>query len=563
MKKLLAVLLFSASLFFFIPQAVIQTYAAVDAGSGGAGNSKSSKTVDKALKSTTQGTQKFTSGTPNVTGLQSYLVEVTATTLFLCNFEATGCTGDQTQQAPITMFNKMFVALYTPPATSQLYLADLMNSAGLNIAKPAYAQGLGFAALNPILDTWKVFRNVAYLFYVILFLVIGFAIMFRQKLSGQAAVTAQQALPKIVVSLIAVTFSYAIAGLLIELMYISMYLILNLFPNEFFGVAQDRFSLREVALDSNIFQVGILLLTKAGTMGNAYDSVKAIVDATFSSLNEQTASALGWISGLTFAVIFAIATMFGIFRLFFELLKTYISIIITIVLSPLALMLDALPGRNALSAWLKTLIANLAVFPGVLIILTLAFMLIGNAYNVPSGDGFNVGSSGGFLPPYIPGDGSANAVSVLLGLGVILILPDLATSIKKTLGGSGGIFEQFANNFTSSVEKGWKGDKLVPGVGLSDTRKWLGKQTGGLSGENLSRKGAIAASNLAGRGIGAARATGGLIVKKASGNKLLTHWQTDNFGDIMQEQGRVGRQLGKFTANKLKDPNFADKDKTG
>lgn len=388
--------------------------------------------------------------------------------------------GDPGSQGAFIQVGNLIADLYTPPATVDVYIADLMNSAGLNIAQPAYAQGLGFASLDPILDTWKVFRNVAYLFYVILFLIIGFMIMFRRQISGQAAVTAQQALPQIIVSLIAVTFSYAIAGFLIEVMYLSMYLILGLFSNQTIG--DGDVSLRSLALDKNIFQIGIDLLTKGGAIATGQDVVKDIVEATFAVIGNFGAASIGFIGELTFAVVFALATMFGIFRLFFELLRTYISIIISIVLSPLALMLGALPGNNAFKAWIKTLVANLAVFPGILVILALTFMLIGNTYG-GSNTIFSEGEfTGGFLPPYIPGAGSGNAISVMIGLAVILILPDLAGQIKKSLGGSGGIFEQFANNFTSAMEKGWKGGELVPGLPITNTSIY------GISGRNIVSK---------------------------------------------------------------------------
>ena len=123
---------------------------------------------------------------------------------------------------------RMLGAMYThPPAHTATYVADLVRSSGL--ATPAYAQGLGFASLDPILNLWKIFRNVAYFFFIVILIVLGFMIMFRQKISGQAAVTAQQAIPSVVVSLILVTFSYAIAGFMVDLMYVLMYLIIGLF----------------------------------------------------------------------------------------------------------------------------------------------------------------------------------------------------------------------------------------------------------------------------------------------------------------------------------------------
>ncbi|MEA2056742.1 MAG: hypothetical protein U9O78_03500, partial [Patescibacteria group bacterium] len=118
-------------------------------------------------------------------------------------------------------------SLYQPPASGVRYVADVFESAKL--IPQAQAQGTGFAALNPILETWKTFRNVAYLFFVLIFLVIGFMIMFRHKINGQTVITVQQAIPNIIVSLIFVTFSYAIAGFLIDLMYVLMYLFIGLF----------------------------------------------------------------------------------------------------------------------------------------------------------------------------------------------------------------------------------------------------------------------------------------------------------------------------------------------
>jgi len=49
--------------------------------------------------------------------------------------------------------NSGIVALYNPPASTYTYVADVMKSA--RIIPEAQAQGLGFSALDPILETWK------------------------------------------------------------------------------------------------------------------------------------------------------------------------------------------------------------------------------------------------------------------------------------------------------------------------------------------------------------------------------------------------------------------------
>ena len=124
-------------------------------------------------------------------------------------------------QGVIPAMSEYIAYMYQKPASTQAYIADVFKSA--KIIPPAQAQGIGFGALDPILQTWKTFRNLAYLFFVLIFLVIGFMIMFRHKINGQTVVTIQQAIPNIIVALLFVTFSYAIGGLLIDAMYLVMY----------------------------------------------------------------------------------------------------------------------------------------------------------------------------------------------------------------------------------------------------------------------------------------------------------------------------------------------------
>jgi hypothetical protein len=115
--------------------------------------------------------------------------------------------------------NSLIASLYAaPPASGVMYLADLWHNKFLG--KPAYAQGVGFKGLQPILPLWRGFRNVVYLLSSLIFIIIGIMIILRVKISPQAIVTIQSAIPQIITTLILVTFSYAIAGLAIDLMYL-------------------------------------------------------------------------------------------------------------------------------------------------------------------------------------------------------------------------------------------------------------------------------------------------------------------------------------------------------
>src|SRR5581483_6429401 len=75
-------------------------------------------------------------------------------------------------------------------------------------------------SLSPLFPIWTYVRNLAYLCFVILFIFIGFMIMFRIKIKAQTVATIQNTIPRIIIAIILITFSYAIAGFLIDLMYV-------------------------------------------------------------------------------------------------------------------------------------------------------------------------------------------------------------------------------------------------------------------------------------------------------------------------------------------------------
>lgn len=111
---------------------------------------------------------------------------------------------------------------YNKPVDTQQFIAYYGQKAG--IVKPAYAQGIGFSGLSPILPLWRAFRNVAYGFLIFVLVVIGFMILFRMKIDPRTVISVQNALPRIIITLILITFSYAIVGLLIDVMYLLIFL---------------------------------------------------------------------------------------------------------------------------------------------------------------------------------------------------------------------------------------------------------------------------------------------------------------------------------------------------
>ncbi len=126
----------------------------------------------------------------------------------------------------IGVTTQLMSTLFTPPLHSGDYFRYLADNFGF--VKKTYAQGTGFTSLSPLMGLWSTFRNIVYLGFVVAFVFIGLAIMLRVKIDPRTVMTIENQIPKIIIGLILVTFSFAIAGFLIDLMWVMIYLVFNI-----------------------------------------------------------------------------------------------------------------------------------------------------------------------------------------------------------------------------------------------------------------------------------------------------------------------------------------------
>lgn len=337
-----------------------------------------------------------------------------------------------------------------PPVNTGAYVADLLDNVGMH--NEAYAQGVGFAALSPVLSVWKASRNVAYFFFVIAFIVVGFAIMFRAKISAQTVVNIQMALPQLVITLLLITFSYAIAGFLIDIMYLFIYLMISVLSiNVFKGNTTE---LTKVAFENNV--IGNILGKIIG--GNGFTSVlEAMSSMVQSVLTIDTTYLPGQVAevvagkgiGLIFTLIFSVIMLFNAFKIFFALLSAYIQIILLVITAPLRLLLNVYPGSNAFSSWLKAIAGHLAIFPVVVGMLFLAMAMLGIIESDVSFTDANQGSSiaansnmgqvqaQGFAPPQLNFGGGSAALGII-AIGILLAIPQAVEQTKSAFGAGGG-----------------------------------------------------------------------------------------------------------------------------
>lgn len=385
-----------------------------------------------------------------------------------------------TQKGAIQGTTKLITSLYqTPPASSTDYLAYVKdNLQDKKIVQPAYADsGYGFSSLQPLLKIWKIFRNIAYFVFVLGFILYGFMIMFRIKINPQTAITIQLALPKLIITLLLITFSYAVAGFMIDLFYLIWGIIVNVFISQ--GIKGIKFF--------SGYNWGLLAPFLGGILGGT----KFII-ADLWSLILPIPQALGAAAGIAMAftplaavsiilgLILLIALLYTFIKIWWMLLKSYVNIVINIIFSPVILLGNILPGSKSFGNWLKNILAELSVFIATMVMFTLSayFMFQFQWFN----DNAALTSSGHlWVPPLLQpqsmtnwgiGPNTASSLS-LLGLGILLMTPKIAEMIKnalqiKDLGYGSAISDSF--NFMSNSGVG-KAAKSIAGGAIFEAAK--------------------------------------------------------------------------------------------
>jgi len=287
-------------------------------------------------------------------------------------------------------------SLYQPPASGIQYIAQVKDNF---LGKPAYAQGIGFKGLEPLIPIWRNFRNFTYILASIAFIIIGLLIVLRVKISPQAVISIQNAVPQLVTTLLLITFSYAIAGLLIDLSYVFQAIAVGLiypevFTNastllneifEFFATklfflntkpSLGTFSNPNMSVLLGVLTIPILVTIGLATfIGTIIGLVGALPALFFNPAAIPAAGlATGGVAFVLASLIITIAMLIWIIKFLFGIFKAYAMIIFKIVIAPLEIAIGAFPGSKVgFSTWVLDLVANILVFP-----ISFLFILLSN-----------------------------------------------------------------------------------------------------------------------------------------------------------------------------------------
>jgi hypothetical protein len=219
-------------------------------------------------------------------------------------------------------------------------------------SKTVYASGFADLQESGIQPLWNFMRNLAYLGFVIIMIVIGFMIMFRHKIGGQMIVTVGNTIPRVVVSLVLVTFSFAIMGLILDISGIMMKLTMGILG----GV--------------DIHHIWGLLVGTLGIVGTGL-GIGGIVLGLIGGFLKP----IGFVVLAVAAIVIGFI-VWGAIKLWFALVKSYFSLLVNVVTAPVVLMVGALPGNNAAIANLfKSALRNALVFPVAYAIVNIPYFL--------------------------------------------------------------------------------------------------------------------------------------------------------------------------------------------
>lgn len=257
-------------------------------------------------------------------------------------------------------------------------------------AMSVYAADSGYDELkgSGIVPLWTKALNISYVIFVLVMIVAGFLIMFRHKIGGQAMVTLGTVLSKVIVSLILATFSFAIAGFIIDIGGLLTSAIASIMDKG------------KVTSISNIIDIMATVLGKesggifgwniVGGIIQNFNLTQLFTDAVSQTPLGITSLAVGTIAlalapmtllgagviQILLMIIVLCIIFYGAFKVLWTLYKAYFTLLINVILGPIQITIGAIPGySNAVKNWLYSIIRNVMVFPVIFFILNLPNVL--------------------------------------------------------------------------------------------------------------------------------------------------------------------------------------------
>lgn len=314
------------------------------------------------------------------------------------------------------------------------YIRNLAEK--FHIISEAKAQGFGFENLAPIRSFWTAVRDISYFLLIVAFIVMAFMIMFRVRISPQTVITVQSALPRLIIILILITFSYAIAGFVVDLAYLSLGLVAIL--------GNPLSDLSTLELFSELITTLPIITMFVIPIIAAYAFISQ------QSLSIILAIPLALAAALVTLLLFILLLIVAL-RVVWLMIKTFINVVLLIAAGPILILLGVLPAAGGFSSWLRNLISHIVIFPSIITMVFFAHYVFWssiergtwfgtfletadslvniNPFDIPLGT-----SSGAIeLPGFNLGD--STVFGSIIAVGILFLIPTLGSIIQGILSG--------------------------------------------------------------------------------------------------------------------------------
>ena len=398
----------------------------------------------------------------------------------------------------ISQSGKFLSSLFNnKPASTGSYIAHVSQNLQKHKIIPsalAATPGVGFSTFSPFLTVWMVVRNLAYIALVAFFIVYGFMMMFRVNLGQKTVITVQLAIPKLIVTLLIITFSYAIVGLIYDLMWVVIYFLISYLTSQDIIVNGSLWHPAVTASGNGLS--GLIGSLTLNTIVSGPAAIFGVLNLVLGGIGAQVGTIVGYISGINFLIglFITIAVFISYGKLFFKLIGSFISVVISLITAPLVLLGNAFPGSQIIGTWMRSLVANLSVFPVTMLLLLFSYLLmiqpllgicktsenewrsllgtnatgqLGVCENIFGVKGLvetNASSITGIplITPLLGFD--ANGLLALLGVGLLLMAAKYVDIVKDAL--KVPPFK-YGTAISDALKLGWKTGGMVPSIGES------------------------------------------------------------------------------------------------
>lgn len=365
--------------------------------------------------------------------------------------------------------NLALLSMYkNPPVSTDIYLARVSSSLGFTSAyaatptTPASVGGSGSAVLVFVLNLWETARNITYLLFILIFVIVGLMVMFRHRINPQTVVTIQMALPRLVIGLVLVTFSYLIASLLVDLSFVGAGFLglffSTAFPNTFLGNS----AFLNVSTAGNVPGIFSLFFIRTSIVGNTIWGFAQLFSGFFPTFTTPPTgtNVIGWLGlgglnlvgglvnlvtgfiggaiGIIIVLIVVVAALIQCLRLVWGLLQCYISILVFTILGPFIILVASLPGQEKLLGfWWRNILGNVLAFPAVFGAFLFASVILDNT-SISTGATASLPLFGGI---------DTSLLRSMLALGIVLGTPAIPRMTRDLVGARGiGAIAQMAGS---------------------------------------------------------------------------------------------------------------------